>query len=53
MILERGITEIPQTTHAIKENKILLDEASRAIYKGLALISDFLGDVDQLADILS
>ena len=53
LILERGISEQPQSSMQIRENKYLLDEAARSIYKGLNLLSEHMTDMDQLSSLLA
>jgi hypothetical protein len=53
LILERGISEAPMSSVKVMENKYLLDEAARSIYKGLSLVCDFFTDVDMLSSILA
>lgn len=53
LIIERGVSEKPVTSTNLLDNKYLLDEAARSVFKGLSLILDFYADVDMLSSVLS
>ena len=53
LIIERGVSEKPLSHTKLLENKYLLDEAARSVFKGLLLIADFYADVDLLSSVMS